>query len=86
LAMATIQTNLFNMNAWSPELLRQFTFIDEDITSYMESVVKKPDYQVEKEAQGNNINNKEKQDENPNTMEQQDNFDNFAKEQANELK
>lgn len=78
LATATIQTNLYNMNAWSPELLAQFTFIDDDIANYMDGVVKKPDYQVMKEQQGVNENNKEKQDEVGQDMKQEDNFENFA--------
>lgn len=86
LAMATIQTNLYNMNAWSPELLSQFTFIDEDIATYMESVVKKPEAQVIKEQQGNNDVNKDRQNSNPLEMSQEDNFANFADGVAKDLK
>jgi SPP1 family phage portal protein len=85
LAMATIQQNLYNMNAWSPNLLSQFTFMEEDIVSYMDSVVKKPEAQVVKELQGINDTNKERQDEVPEDMNQQDNVENFAEGKAQQL-
>jgi SPP1 family phage portal protein len=85
LATATIQSNLYNIGAWSPELLSEFTFMPEDIETYMETVVKKPEYQVEKEAQGNNETNRDRQNEVPNDMNQEDNFKNFADGEANKL-
>ena len=85
LATATIQSNLYNIGAWSPDLLSEFTFMPEDIETYMETVIKKPEYQQEKEAQGNNETNKERQNENPVEMKEEDNFANFADGQAKKL-
>jgi SPP1 family phage portal protein len=86
LATSTILANLYSMNMFNPELMKQFTFMKEDLQTYMDGVVQKPIYEQMKVEQGNNNANKEKQDEKPQDMKQEDNQTNFAQKKANDIK
>ena len=60
---ATILQMLYNMNHFNPELLRELSFMGDDLETYIAGIVTKPIEQQKKEDEGVNETNKERQNE-----------------------
>jgi len=82
---ATILQTLYNMDMFNPELLRELSFMDDDLSTYLTGIVKKPIAQKEKEAKGVNPNNIKREQEAKTVVGGGDNAMNKAKGVATDI-
>ena len=80
---ATILQILYNMNQFNPELLRELSFMPDDLVTYLGGVVVKPIEQAQKEAQGKNETNIEREQESKTLVGADDNAKNNLESIAN---
>ena len=85
LEKSQILQTLYNMDMFNPELLRQLSFMDDDLSTYLQNVVKKPQAVKDKEAQGVNQTNIERQNEAETKVGGDDNISNKVEGDINKL-